>query len=146
LASVDSLSDASLRSLARRIDPEILTNLGTAELRVRVETANGLLNDMSRSNDEYERTRLRLAAERILNAISLRAWLMGAQVLLGEIEKAKQDGAGTAHASALNELERFTRDNPQPGLQDAAVAAEISGINNNTSAPVRRRFGLWKVR
>lgn len=139
MASVDSLSDASLRSLARKINPEILANLGTAELRVRVETANGLYADMARSGDEYERSRLSREAERVLNAISLRAWLMGTQVLLDEIEKAKANGAGTAHTSALNELDCFTRDNPQPGLQDAAVAAEISGINN-TVPPERRRF------
>jgi hypothetical protein len=144
LASVDSLSDASLRSLARKINPEILANLGTAELRVRVETANGLFDDMARSGDEYERSRFSREAERVLSAISLRAWLMGTQVLLDEIAKAKADGAGTAHTSALNELDRFTRDNPQPGLSDPAVAAEIAGINN-TAAP-KRRFGLWRSR
>lgn len=144
MASVDSLSDASLRSLARKINPEILSNLGTAELRVRVETANGLYDDMSRSGDEYERGRLSREAERVLNAISLRAWLMGTQVLLDEIAKAKADGAGTAHTSALNELDRFVRDNPQPGLQDAAVAAEISGISE--AAPKRRLFFKWSKR
>jgi hypothetical protein len=145
MADVNSLADAGLRSLARKINPEILSNLGTAELRVRVETANGLYGDMSRSGDEYGRSRLSREADRILNAISLHAWLMGTQVLLGEIAKAKADGAGTAHTSALNELDRFTRDNPQPGLRDAAVAAEISGIGN-TVPPKRRRFFKWSKR
>jgi hypothetical protein len=143
MADVNSLGDASLRSLARRIDPEILRNLGDTELRVRVETANGLFDDMPRAKDEYERSRIEREAQRVLNAISLRAWLMGSQVLLGEIEKAKADGAGTAHTSALKELDRFVRDNPQPGFSDAAVIAELTGINN-TVAPKRRRFGLWR--
>jgi hypothetical protein len=142
MADVNSLADAGLRSLARKINPEILSHLGNAELRVRVETANGLFDDMARSDDEYERSRLSREAERILNAISLHAWLIGAQMLLDAIAKAKADGAGTAHTSALNELDLFTRDNPQPGLSDPAVAAEISGINN-TVPPKRRRFFNW---
>ena len=143
MANVDSLRDASLRSLARKINPEILANLGTAELRCRCDTAAGLLDDMSRSKDEYERSRLSREAERVLNAISLRAWLLGTQVLLGEIETAKADGPGTGHKAALNELDRFVRDNPQPGLSDPAVIAEISGTDNAVP-PNRRRFGLWR--
>lgn len=138
MVDVNSLADSQLRSLARKIPSEILSNLGTAELRCRCDTAASLLDDMSRSNDEYERSRLSREAERVLNAISLRAWLMGTQVLLDEIEKAKADGAGTAHTSALNELDRFTRDNPQPGLSDPAVISELAGINN--AAPRRRQF------
>jgi hypothetical protein len=145
MADVNTLADSQLRSLARKIPSEILANLGTAELRCRCDTAAGLLDDMSRSNDEYERSRLSREAERVLNAISLRAWLMGTQVLLDEVAKAKADGAGTAHTAALNELDRFVRDNPQPGLQDAAVAAEISGINSAVDKP-RRWYEVWKVR
>lgn len=145
MADVNSLADSQLRSLARKISPEILSNLGTAELRVRVDTANGLLDEMSRSSDEYERTRLKRQADRTLNAISLKAWLMGTQVLLDEIAKAKANGAGNAHSAALDELERFTKDNPQPGFSDQAVIAEISGLNN-TPTPKRRLFGLWRSR
>jgi hypothetical protein len=141
MADVNSLADSQLRNLARKIPSEILSNLGTAELRCRCDAAAGLLDDISRSNDEYERGRLQREADRVLNAISLRAWLMGTQVLLSEIEKAKQDGAGTGHRAALDELDRFVKDNPQPGFSDPAVAMELTGINDAVDKPRRKFFG-----
>lgn len=138
MADVNSLADSQLRSLARKIPNEILANLGNAELRVRVETANGLFEDMSRSNDEYERSRLEREAGRVLNAVSLRAWMLGSKHLCDAIDSARRDGGEQAHASALKELDRFVKDNPQPGLDDPAVLQEISGVN--AAAPKRRKF------
>lgn len=135
MASADSLNDASLRALARKIDPETVAHMGDAELRVRVDTVQGLLDDMSRSTDEYERSRLRLESDRVLNAVSLRAWVAAAAVLNDAVKTAGGTDGATA---ALKELERFTRDNPQPGLSDPAVLAELTGTNN--TPPKRRRF------
>lgn len=143
MAEVDSLADSQLRNLARKIDRETVKNLGTAELRVRVETASGFYDDMARCGDEYQRARLKREAERVLNAVSLKAWLAGATLLLDAIESARKDNGETAAMAAGEELDRWVRDHPQPGLDDPAVMAEIAGVNSAVGKP-RRWFKFWR--
>lgn len=145
MADVDSLADSQLRNLARKIDRETLKNLGTAELRVRVETASGLYDDMARTGDEYEVRRLDREAGRVLNAVSLKAWLLRAKVLCDAVDLARESGGDMGAASAGRELERWVRDHPQPGLGDPAVMAEIAGVNGAVDRP-RRRFRFWRKR
>lgn len=141
MADIDSLADGRARVLARKIDAETVAHMGEAELRVRVETVAGLLDDFDRS-DEYEKVRLRKEAERTLNAISLRAWIAGAKILSDDIDSAVKGGEGNAAEAAVAALDRFAKDNPQPGLSSPAVLAEMFGSGNAVEKPWR--FKLWR--
>jgi hypothetical protein len=141
MATVDSLDDYRLKTLARKIDPEILKHLGQAELQLRVETAASLYDDAFRQESSYERHRLEREADRTLNAVSLMAFMAGARLLSDQIDRVKESrGDHRAVLAATRELEQFAKRNPQPGLSDVTVMSEIAGISNAVDKPRRRFF------
>lgn len=143
LIKLASIEDAPERyqSLARKVPSQVLANIGPRELRARVEAAGDKLEELAYAKDDYERQRLRKEADAILNSVSLRAFIVAAKSLTDGIADAKRRQAGREDYELTKQFDDLYRRNPQPGMTNPDVLAEISV----THAPKPRRwFQFWR--
>ena len=71
----------------------------------------------------------------------MRTFLVSVKTLTDAISSAQERGDDRSVLENSKDLDRFVKDNPQPGLSDAAVMAELVGINDAEDKP-RRKF--WR--
>jgi hypothetical protein len=99
---------------------------------------------MAYAKDDNERQRLRKEADAILSAISLKAWTATASLLANAAADAARQGDDKAAQGFRDDLHKWTRRHPQPGLGDPAVQEEISRVKQAAVRKPRRWFTPWR--
>lgn len=139
-----------LRALARKILPDTRDHLGRTEIRYRVEAAAALFDEAAYA-DGREARRLRRDGDRYLSAVSFKAYMVTASALAGWIEAARLNQDDRAVKTLGDQLEDFSKRNPQPILERAGNGEDVSAaiaelVQEQSAAGNRPRWFRRKVK
>jgi hypothetical protein len=132
-----------LRAIARRIPTESRLNQSVPELKARCEEVQGLLAQADTADDPDKARRLRKEADRMINGLSLQTFILAQGKLLERIGEASKVEGSYEAAHIQDELQKLTRDNPQPleKLAGALLEAAAMALERQSAA---KRPRWWK--
>jgi hypothetical protein len=134
MAAVEDLPEY-LRPLASRVPAETREHMSARELTIRCEEAAGLMAQ-AEMQDEDRARRCRRDAEKILTAVSFRAFIVTLAMLTRELEAARKQNGQYAVMAVERRIQDLAKNNPQADR----VFSEFAGELGSQTAAKRRWF------
>lgn len=133
---------AELRALARRVPTTARLNMSAVELELRCEEAASLLAEADMADSEDAARAKRREADRVINAMSMGAFLAEKSRLEGSLAEARLKQGSYEAADRADELRRLYRQHPQPWerISGALLEAAASEVEKRQSAANRPRW------
>jgi hypothetical protein len=129
---------SELRTVGYRVPPRIRLNMTPVELLVRTQEVAALLAEAEDTGND----RLRIRANRLAKSMSPQGYRLALDTLGEEIRQARLNGEDQRAYALQLELERLSRENPQPDPERALDVLQEE-VNRRVKMPPPTKSRLF---